>query len=239
MAKPKKDPPAAPSQPTPAPQFPDSLTLKLEPDARIQVTVAQAEQPAKPLNRWLKWLIYAVIILGGCWLGVYGKYIQPRAYSPGIELSGTALSAKLSHPSFVAFGDEAELDVTITNTGDDTFNGFVTLIFNGNVAPLPLPPETTRLEIKDLSGKASATHRVKFALGESPQWFSGESIRIGLQASSANQRFNSRGESIIRIAPFPYLRTFSSALSGSAVIIAVAALLWEVVRKRFFGWEAK
>ncbi len=67
MAKKKKSPTAAPSQPTPAPQFPDSLTLKIEPDARIQVTVAQAEQSAKPLNRRLKWLIFVAIPLSWLW----------------------------------------------------------------------------------------------------------------------------------------------------------------------------
>ncbi|MGH9847572.1 MAG: hypothetical protein ACREEM_53460 [Blastocatellia bacterium] len=126
---PREKKPAPPSQPAPVFALPDSLQIKLEPDARINVTVAAAERPARPLNRWLLRLFLVVAV--GCflWLVLYWKYVKPQVYSDPVILNGSPLSVVVTHPAYIAFGDVIELDLSVANRGAEAFNGQITLIF--------------------------------------------------------------------------------------------------------------
>lgn len=238
MGKRRKSRINAPQTNNPNVQFPTSLSLKLEPDTLVRVAIDKPEQPPPPINIALKVLSGAVITLFLILLSLFVIYIQPRQ-SYDVKISGTSLSTIVSHNSYVAFGDEAEIDITIRNDGNESANGALVLLFNGNIHTLPLPSETTKTDIKELVPGASSTHRLKFALGYPPQWFSNKMTHLTVIFVSGKQQFRSQSHSAFSIAPIPYLRTVSFSLLGSALTGAIAMLLWEVIRKRLFGWEAQ
>src|SRR5262249_44877466 len=155
-----------------------------------------------------------------------------------VGLTGTTLSAVVAHPGYAAFGDLTEFDLTVTNLGNDPFNGQVTISFKGNIPVQPSPSESTTLKLEPLAPGASATQRLNFSLGRQTGWFSGESLRTELQATSGAQRFHAPIPQPVLVAAIPYPRTLHDWLRNSVLSAAVAVLLWEVIRKRFFGWEA-
>jgi len=231
---------AAPSpQPAPVIALPDSLQLTLEPDARINVTIATEEQPARPLNPRLVRLILFVAAACFVWLALYLKYLQPRTHSAPVALSGSTLVAIVSHPAYIAFGDIAELDLSVTNRGNEPFTGQITLLFQGNIPIQPFPAENTTMKLEPLAAGASATQRIRFSLGQNTRWFLREALRTELRAASATQQFRASIAEPILVAAIPYPRTTHDRLLNSSLSAAVVLLLWEVIRKRFFGWEAK
>src|SRR5262249_12462306 len=135
---------------------------------------------------WLRRLFYFAAGIGIVWSLLYFKYIAPQTYS-SVALTGTTLSAVVAHPGYAAFGDLTEFDLTVTNLGNDPFNGQVTISFKGNIPVQPSPSESTTLKLEPLAPGASATQRLKFSLGRQTGWFSGESLRTELQATSGAQ----------------------------------------------------
>jgi hypothetical protein len=206
-----------------------------KPSATVQPT-----QPVLPSRA--KKFVWAVLILIFLWLLLYIGLIAPRTYAP-MKFNETPLTVTVSHPDNTAFGDEAELDLIVTNPGDKEFSGALTVIFNSNVAVFPPPSETTTVEIKNLDAKAASTQRVKFALPQQWRFFSGEKIRVALQASTPSpdgaQRYRSTAEAAIKIAPFPYLRTLNSLIFGSAAAMAIAGLLGKIFVKYVLRLEDK
>ncbi|MGH9847573.1 MAG: hypothetical protein ACREEM_53465 [Blastocatellia bacterium] len=95
------------------------------------------------------------------------------------------------------------------------------------------------MKLEPLAAGASATQRIRFSLGQNTRWFSREAIRLELQAASGRQQFHASIPEPILIAAIPAQRTMHDRLINSTFGAAVALLLWEVIRKRFFGWEAK
>ncbi len=203
----------------------DSSAIPAKPNKPLQITLIPPESKLPVFPSRAKKFVWAVLILIFLWLLLYIGLIAPRAYSP-MKFNETPLAVTVAHPDSAAFGDEAELDLIVTNPGDQEFSGALTVIFNSNVAVFPLPSETTTIEIKNLDAKAASTHRVKFALPQQWRFFSGEKIRVGLQASTPSpagaQRYRSTAEATIKVAPFPYLRTLNSLLFGSAAVMAIA-----------------
>ncbi len=228
-----------PVQPAPVIAFPDSLRINLAPDARINVTLAAAAEPARTLNPWLKRLFFLVAAFVVFWFMLYSRYVSPHTYSKPVTLSGTSLSAMVSHPAYAAFGDLTELDLTVVNLGADPFTGQVALNFKGNIPAIPFPSESTSLKLESLPPGASATQRLKFSLGRQTGWFSGESLRTEVQLTAGAQRSRALMDQPILVAAIPYPRTTHERLLNSSLTAAIALLLWEVIRKRFFGWEAK
>jgi hypothetical protein len=145
----------------------------------------------------------------------------------------------VAHPRYAAFGDVTKLDLTVTNHGSAPFNGQVTICFKGNIPIQPFPSESTTLKLDPLAPGASSTHRMKFSLGCQTGWFSRESLRTELQATSGTQRFHASISQPILVPAIPYPRTLHDWLRNSVLSAAIAILLWEAIRKRFFGWEAK
>jgi hypothetical protein len=236
MKKAKKPRPAAPRL---RPVNAGDLTLKLEPDANLRVTVLTPEKPQQPLARNMRLLISVFTVLFAMWVWLNWRYVIPTEYPPPLEFSGAPITVSLAHPTYVAFRDEAELELTVANRGSEDFTGNVTIIFQGNVPAGPLPQEMTTVKITDLVAGASHAHRLKFALRQQTRWFSSEAIRTRLQISSDARPVQSLDGPLINIAPVPLLQTINAWLKNSVVLAVVAALLWEVTRKRFLGWEAK
>ncbi len=231
---------AAPAQaPNPITlSLPSPLKLQFDPNAQLQITVVTPDKPDTPLKRSLLLVIAIVIILTLLWFLLSLRYLA-LSYPQSTEFNAASLSIAMVHPAYVAYGDDAEMELTVTNRGSQNFTGAVTVSFPGAVPVRPLASETTTMKIEKLASGASATHRLKFALRQQARLFSGEVIPTALQITTDERSFQPTPGPQIAIAPLPFLRTINSWLSNSVVVAAVAALIWEVLRKRFFGWEAK
>lgn len=177
--------------------------------------------------------IFAVLVSLLIWC-----FVLPIEFFSPIEFKDRSLFVSLRHSTYVAFGDEAEIDLSVTNDASESFSGEVTVVFKGDVGAQPLPSESTTFKIENLVSGASGSHRLKFALASKPRWFSGQSVGTAVQVSSATAPVQALPGPEIRITPIPFMRTIISLLSNSAIVAFLAALLWEVARKRLFGWEA-
>jgi len=240
MAKAKQ--PAQPPIPQPpAPivlNLPSPLTLKLEPDAQLNVSVITPEKPKPPFNRLLAGFAAIFIGLAGFWLYLFYTYIVPRNY-PVTTIRDASLSVAIAFPTYFTPGDEAEMEFNIANGGAESFTGHLTVCFADGAPVRPVPPETTTLEVQNLAPGASRSHRLKVALGKSPALFGGETVNSSLRLSTAQCAFQPIAGPQLQTAPWPYLRTINNWLSSTGVIAAIAAFLWEVMKKTVFGWEAK
>jgi len=221
------------------------LKIQFDSGSQLQVTVVAPEKPSAPLNRSMRFLIISVslsVFLGALlWLFLCMPYLN-LSFPQSAKFGDASLSIALTHPAYVAYGDEAEMELTVTNLGSQSFTGAVTVNFSGAVPVRPLASETTTINIEKLGANASITHRLKFALRQQTQLFSGEVIPTGLQIITDDCSFQPVAGPQIAVAPLPFLRTINSWLSNYVVVTsvaAVAALLWEVMRKRILGWEAK
>jgi hypothetical protein len=218
--------------------LPSPLKLQLDPNAHLQVTILTPEKSPPPLTRSMRFLIAAVFLFGLLWSFLWLRYLT-SSYPQPTEFNAASLSIAMVHPAYVAYGDETEMELTVVNRGSQSFTGAVTVSFPGAVPVRPLPSETTTMKIEKLASGASATHRLKFALRQQARLFGGEVIPTALQITTDERSFQPTPGPPIAIAPLPFLRTINSWLSNSVVVAAVAALIWEVLRKRFLGWEAK
>jgi hypothetical protein len=214
------------------------LKIQFDAGSQLQITVVTPEKPPAPLNRWMRSLIIVVFLGALLWSFISFLYL-PLKFPPSTESNDASLSIALAHPAYVAYGDEVEMDLSVTNIGAQSFTGGVTINFPGGVPVRPLAPETTTIKIEKLSPNACVTSRLKFALRQQTRLFSSEMIATRLLIANDDRSFPPVAGPQIAIAPLPFLRTINSWLGNSVVLTAIAALLWEVMIKRFFGWEAK
>lgn len=238
MNKKKQQPSAVTPLPT-ALAVPSPLHISLEPNASIKVALDKTPANTNPtgINRSLYTLFVVFTLLFTVWGWLFYSHVVNRRYSPQpIPLGGTPLLVTLAYPARTAFGDENELDVIVTNSGNDNFTGNVVISLTG--AHL-LPNEPGALEIKSLNSKESKTYRLKFALLPKPGAWSGGIIRTSLQTYANNRLLSSVAGDELPIARLPYARVLILWLRNSALTGAIALLLWEVIRKALFGWEAK
>src|SRR5262245_57680391 len=125
MAKGK--PPTQPTAPQPAAplvlNLPAPLTLKLEPDARLSVTVIAPENPKPQFNRRLAGFAAIFIGLAGFWLYLFYTYIVPRSFPPTTTIRDASLSVAIAFPTYFTPGDEAEMEFNIANEGAEPFTG--------------------------------------------------------------------------------------------------------------------
>ena len=236
MSKKKTQPSAAaPSLLTLA--VPSPLSISFDPNASIKVAIAPPEKTTVKINSRLATLLAAFALSVAIWSSLFYTHVAQRRYSPQpIPLGGTPLSVTMAYPAHAAFGDEDELDLIVTNLGNDSFTGNVVVSFAG--AHL-LPNETGAVEIKNLNSKESKTYRLKFALLPKAGLWSGGIVRTSLQTYSGNRQLSSEKGDDLPIARLPFARRLILWLGNSALTAAVALLLWEVIRKLVFKWEAK
>jgi hypothetical protein len=243
----KKRQAGAAPQPIAAPaQTDDPITLSLasplkiqfDADSQLRITVVTPEKPPAPLNRLMRSLIIGVFLIALLWLFLWMRYLA-LSYPQSAEFKDASLSIALAHPAYIAYGDETEMELTVTNIGGQSFTGSVTVNFPGGVPVRPLASETTSIKIEKLSPNACVTSRLKFALRQQTRMFSGEVIPTRLLIATDDRSFNPVAGPQIAVAPLPFLRTINSLLSNSVVVAAIVALLWEVMRKRLLGWEVK
>ncbi len=233
-----KTPPAA----TPLPQ-PLSLSLstpvnvQFAPDANVKVTVITPDKPPFKLDWKLAMLIWVSFTGLSIWFLLYQTHVLNRTYSSSpIALAGSPLTVKVVHPSRVAFGDEAEMDVVISNQSNDSFTGQVVVSLESAHA---LPNETMAIKLEALGSHESKTHRLKFELEPKACWLCGGIIRTSLLTYADKRQLSATTGAEIPIARLPFARTLILWLRNSALTVAIAALLWEMARKLVFKWEAK
>jgi len=242
MSKPKKPQPAAPPPPAATSNISErsETTLRLEPDAKLNVTVLTPDKPVQPLSRNLRLFIAACIVLLAAWVPISWFFVMDtRETNPIIEFREASLTISVTYPAYATFKDELEVAMNIANRGTEEFTGNVTLLFQGAPA-YPLPAESATAKLDKLAVGAGHSHRLKFALRQSPRWFSSQTIQTELSAQKGDRTFPTiKGPSIaVAWHTFP-LRTINTWLGNSVVLGVIAALLWEIARKRLFGWEAK
>jgi hypothetical protein len=212
-------------------------TSAARPDALLHVKLIEPEKEAGPLNSWVILLIAAAIVLGIILLILWGTYVCPRTYPQPVSVS--QLSVALVSPAYVAIGDEAYLDVTVTNTGTTPITGTVAVVFEGSATAHPVPAQKTVINVDDLAGGASVTQRMGFFIYQTPIFFCQDTVRLSLQVTVDNQCKRVPIRSQISVAPIPHVKEFVSLLSGSAITTAVVTLLWDEMKKRLFGAKGR
>lgn len=233
----KKKPSSASAQPRVTLAIPSPLSINFDPNASVKVAVAPAEKTQTTVSLRLRVLLVVFALFAALWFSLFYTHVVERRYSPGpIQLGGTPLSVKMAYPAHSAFGDENELDLIVTNSGNASFTGNIVLSLAG--AHL-LPNENGGIEIKNLNSGESKTYRLKFTPLPKTGWYSGGVIRSSLQTFGGDRLLSSVYGDELPIARLPFARSLMLWLRNSALTGAIALLLWEVVRKIFFGWEAK
>lgn len=208
---------------------PTSLTLLADPTAPFQVQLIKSTTPTTSLGPWWYGGVGLIIVLGGMLLLLWGSYVLPRSYPPPV--TGASVMVTLVHPAYVAFGDDIDLEVTVTNQTTDEATGTVTVLSVGAVAVRPLPAETSTVKFEHLTGGASTTQRLKFSFAQNPGWWAQESVRLALQVAVGEQRLRAATEFPLAVAPLPYLQTLTSALFGSTLLAAIVAFFWDLLKK--------
>jgi hypothetical protein len=228
----RKTPPAATLPQPLSLSLSSPLSVQFAPDANVKVTVATPDKPPFKLDWRLAALIWVSLTGLSLWFLLYRTHALERTHSP----KPTPLTVKVVHPARAAFGDEVEMDVVITNQGADSFTGQVIISLE---AAHPLPNETAAVKLEPLGSRESKTHRLKFELEPKACSLCGGIVRASLQTYSGAQQLSAVTGAEIPIARLPYARSLILWLRSSALTLAVAALLWEVMRKLVFKWEAK
>ena len=158
-------------------------------------------------------LVAGIAIAAALGLFVYWLFVLPTEFFSPIEFKDTSVSVSMTYPTYVAFGDEAEMALSVTNHGSKVFTGQITVIFKGNVGARPLPSGSTAIEIKDLVAGASSANRLRFAFAMDPGWFSEETIGTILQVSSTAAAVQALPGPEIGIASVPFLRTLINLIT--------------------------
>ncbi len=226
-----------PTERTSAPTWLAPAIPRTEPDALLHVKLITPDKEPAPLSPWLRRFMVAAIVLGFLYLILWGTYVYPRAYPPPTNFP--SLSIALIQPAYVAPGDEADLDVTVTNSSTDPITGTVAVVFEGSAAAHPAPLEEAFISFDGLAGGASLTRRIRFSICQAPTFFCQDMIRLSLQAAVGGQCVRFPVESQIAVAPVPYIKKVISFLSSSAITAAVATFLWDEIKKRLLGAEGK
>ncbi len=236
MNKQKSQPPAT----TPSPltlAIPSPLSISFDPNASVKVAVTPPEKAQTKINSRLATLLALFAPLVAIWSSLFYMHVVERHYSPWpIQLGGSPLSVTMAYPAHAAFGDENDLDLIVTNSGPASFTGNIVVSMTG--AHL-LPNEPGAVEIKNLNSKESKTYRMKFTPLPKASLYSGGIIGISLQTYAGERLLSVVNGDNLPIARWPYARALLLWLRNSALAGAIALLLWEVIRKIFFGWEAK
>ncbi len=205
---------------------------------------APASQPASAdnqINRNLRWFIRVCFVIAAAWLLLSFFYVVRTEDSPRtIEFKDAKIAVALTHPTYATFRDDLDLTLNVTNLGPEDFTGAVTIVFQGGAPAYPLPAETASARIEKLASGAGYSHRLKFALRQNPPLVGGGAINTSLRVATGDCSFKPEAGPPISVAHVALpLRTINSWLGNSVVLGVIAALIWEVIRKRFFGWEAK
>jgi hypothetical protein len=230
-----------PSVPAPPPASIGNLTLKLEPDANLRVTIPTPEKPPQPLSRSLRWFIAVFATLFVLWGGLNAFYvIRTEDTTQPVEFDDARVAVAITYPTYVTFRDDLDLVLNIANRGAEDFTGNVTIVFQGAVPAYPLPAESATAKIEKLAPGAGHSHRLKFALRQKPPWIGGGTINTLVRVATNERSFQPKTGPTISVAHVTLpLRTINAWLGNSVVLGVIAALIWEVVRKRLLGWEAK
>jgi hypothetical protein len=240
MKKPRKPQPAAATQFTLAAS---DLTLKLDPKTSLSVMVHTPDKPLK-LHRNLLLFLIVCAILFALWLVHNWMYVMrtTESWQP-IAFRDAQLDVAVTYPNYATFGEETELLLNVTNRGNEKFSGEVTLLFEGVIPAFPLPGEAGTAKLEQLPPGARSSHRVKFAVRQKPAWFNNGTIPVRLLVITDDCVFRPQDGPGIALAhiglPLRAVNNFLSSPVGLALIGAVGLLLWEVIRKALFGWEAK
>jgi hypothetical protein len=183
---------AAPAQTTnpTALSLASPLKIQFDSDSQLRITVVTPEKPPAPLNRWMRSLILGVFLIALLWFFLSARYLALR-FPPPAEFNDASLSIALAHPAYLAYGDEAEMELTVANIGGQSFTGSVTVNFPGGVPVRPLASETTTIKIEKLSPNACVTSRLKFALRQQTRLFKGN-IRLLARRDADGTRIHAR-----------------------------------------------
>jgi hypothetical protein len=219
------------------------LTIKLDTGAAIPVQLsAPPPPPASPF--WRIGIKLLLLLMGSLALTVVSAamwlkytYFFPATAS-GPHTCGN-LSISVTHPRHIAFGDENELLVTITNKGPDEIDATMTVVFEGPAWARPLPsdaPNSTIIKLEKLPREASVSHRLKFDLLAPAS--GGE--YAGLAFGSGDWGTCPAATPIrIPVAPVRYANSFADAILNRtnlfAVFVAIVLLFWDAFRKRVIG----
>lgn len=219
------------------------ITIKLDPGAAIPVQLSPPpQQPASFFRRVaIKLLLLimgslaVIVVSSAIWLK-YTYFFPPVFVAP--QNYGN-LAIAVTHPRHVAFGDENELLLTITNQGRDEADATVTVVFDGSARARPMPsdaPNSTIVKLEKLPREASVTHRLKFDL-LAPA--SGAEF-VGLSFGARDWGMCPATPPIrMPIVPISYANSFADAVLNRANLFAVFAaivlLFWDAFRKRALG----
>lgn len=212
------------------------VPVRLEPGAELKVKLVEpATKPFLPaiwMQRIRKYGVVFAILLGMLSIYLWGTYVLPR--TEPLMRQAAPISVVLIRPYYVTFGDEATLELTVSNPNSVPITGTVTAVFSDTIRVRPLPTETTTIKFENLASGASMTQYLNFSMPKDWIFFSHESVRFALQATLDDKLVGSANDEIA-IAPFPYIATLASPLSVTTILGALFGLGLDFIKKRLLG----
>jgi len=223
----------------PLPVTPAPVTLKFAQDSALQVQVLPPPKTPTPPRPWLRPLVGSLIFATVLYALLVILYVSPRTYTPPTSVSNPDVSLTLEYPTFLAFGDTGEIYVTVLNRGNVVITGTVVLEFSGTLPVRTVPSTSTIVELKDFKRGASQTARLTISLNR-PIWLRAEDAQFQVFVEADGKRGALPETYLIRAAPIPYLGTSLAWLPTlSALFTGLLSLVWDVIKKRVIGAEAK
>jgi len=217
----------------PPASMPAAMMLRLDPDMTLKVQLLEPPKMAAPPGKWLRVVVWGVIVAAILYGILASLYVWPHTYISPTEFDGTpALSISLSYPTYVAYGDIAEIFMTISNLSDTTITGTMVFTFTEMVPVQTLPSKRSAITLTALKSGERLTERLSILLNR-PLWFRDENVHFQVSAEMNRSRRVLPHKLVIRTAPIPYLSTIFAWLpAGSILLNGLLAFIWEVFKGR-------
>lgn len=176
-----------------------------------------------PDTNTLQRIVVALVALSAM---VMLPYILPtKDRTVPIGLSGIKLN--YTTHAYVSVGDQNTIDVSIENTGNNEFNGSITLIFqdpDSSVKPAPNESLSVKIEVPP---HGRVNRQFKFILAKKPL---DGGLNYCFRIASSDGPQHTSGDEVYSITPVPYLRSIGSwVIGGSGIIALIIAFLWQLI----------
>lgn len=213
--------------------MPASMALKLDPDMTMRVQLLEPPKAVAPPRKWLRVMVRSLVLATIVYGILVSLYVWPHTYVPPTKFNNTpALTIGLSYPTYIAYGDIAEIIVTISNLSDTMITGAVVFTFTETIPVQTLPSKRLAVRLEGLNRGESLTERLSVLLNR-PIWLREESVQFQVSAEVNRQRGVLPHNFVIRTAPIPYLSTIFAWLpTGSILLNGLLAFIWEVFKGR-------
>lgn len=188
-------------------------------ESPIRVQIVPAPKPLSPSSKWdnrrptiWKGLILFTVLVS-IFAAIYSDQTTSTATQSDIHLA-------LTFPNNLAIGDEAMIDLTVTNDSTEMISGTLFLAIDSN-PPIHLVDESrTSLELESLAVGEHQSLRVRFYIAPMPPWqLTSNQIHFTPQVMLAGQTPLEYNTHSIFVFSVPYVRFLLTSMFAIAVFL--------------------